>query len=103
MKRDDLEKLSNQELVNAYLALQSNLTRPAKTSRTSSKPPSTIAGLSGRIAALEKSIRTEAAQGEATRRLMTMPGIGPISAMAIEAFAPPMESFRCGRDFAASC
>ena len=30
-----------------------------------------------------------------------MPGIGPISALAVEAFAPPMESFRCGRDFAA--
>lgn len=41
MKRGDLEKLSKQELVEAYLALQSGLARPAKTSRTSSKPPST--------------------------------------------------------------
>ena len=32
---------------------------------------------------------------------MTVPGIGPVTAMAIQAFAPPMESFRCGRDFAA--
>ena len=32
---------------------------------------------------------------------MTIPGIGPISAMAVQAFAPPMESFRRGRDFAA--
>ena len=32
---------------------------------------------------------------------MTIPGVGPICAMAIQAFAPPMESFRCGRDFAA--
>jgi transposase len=30
-----------------------------------------------------------------------MPGIGPITAMAVEAFAPPMETFRRGRDFAA--
>jgi transposase len=30
-----------------------------------------------------------------------MPGVGPITAPAIEAFAPAMESFRCGRDFAA--
>jgi transposase len=30
-----------------------------------------------------------------------MPGVGPITAMAIEAFAPPMETFRRGRDFAA--
>jgi transposase len=60
-----------------------------------------ISSLSEKIAALETHIRTEAARGETTRRLMTMPGIGPISAMAIEAFAPPMESFRRGRDFAA--
>jgi len=36
-----------------------------------------------------------------TRRLQTMPGVGPITAMAIETFAPPMEVFRRGRDFAA--
>ncbi len=27
--------------------------------------------------------------------------IGPLTALAIEAFAPPMENFKCGRDFAA--
>ena len=32
---------------------------------------------------------------------MTIPGIGSICAMAVNAFAPPMESFGCGRDFAA--
>ena len=37
MSRDDLEKLSKQELVEIVLKLQ----RPGKTSRTSSKPPST--------------------------------------------------------------
>jgi transposase len=37
MNRDDLEKLSKQELVEMVLKLQ----RPGKTSRTSSKPPST--------------------------------------------------------------
>src|ERR1700746_2104944 len=36
-----------------------------------------------------------------TRRLQTMPGVGPITAMAIEAVASPMEVFRRGRDFAA--
>ena len=29
------------------------------------------------------------------------PGIGPITALALEAFAPPMEGFRRGRDFSA--
>ena len=30
-----------------------------------------------------------------------MPGVGPLTALAVEAFAPAMEGFRCGRDFAA--
>ncbi|RWR28449.1 hypothetical protein D2T31_13925 [Sinirhodobacter populi] len=30
-----------------------------------------------------------------------MPGVGPITAMALAAFAPPMDSFRQGRDFSA--
>ena len=41
MSRADLEKLSKKELIEAYLELQAKLQRPAKTSRTSSKPPST--------------------------------------------------------------
>lgn len=35
------------------------------------------------------------------QRLETMPGVGPLTALAVEAFAPSMESFRSGRDFAA--
>ena len=35
------------------------------------------------------------------KRLQTMPGLGPLSALVIEAFAPPMELFKRGRDFAA--
>ena len=57
--------------------------------------------ISEKVVALEKSVRREAARGKITARLQTMPGIGPISAMAIEAFAPPMDSFRRGRDFSA--
>ena len=54
-----------------------------------------------RIAGLEREIHVSARQDEEARRLMSVPGIGPISAMAIQAFAPPMESFRRGRDFSA--
>jgi transposase len=43
----------------------------------------------------------EATRGATMRRLQTMPGVGPIAAMAIETFAPPMAVFRRGRDFAA--
>ncbi len=56
-----------------------------------------------KIRALEKDIRSLAKQSPATARLMTIPGIGPISAMAVQAFAPPMETFRNGRHFAAWC
>ena len=60
-----------------------------------------IAGLDAKIAGLEREIHVHARQDEEAVRLMTIPGIGPICATAIQAFAPPMESFRCGRDFAA--
>ncbi len=60
-----------------------------------------IAGLDAQIDALTKNIRASALQDEDARRLMTVPGIGPIGAMAVQAFAPPLESFRRGRDFSA--
>ena len=53
------------------------------------------------IAELERDLRERAREDEQTERLMSIPGIGPLCAMAIQAFAPPLESFRCGRDFAA--
>ena len=54
-----------------------------------------------RSPSLEKDIHAHARRDEDAARLMTIPGVGPICAMAIQAFAPPMESFRCGRDFSA--
>lgn len=57
--------------------------------------------LSARIVSLEKTLRSEAKRSESSARLMSMPGMGPITAMAIEAFAPSMTTFRKGRDFAA--
>lgn len=46
-------------------------------------------------------IKVLAAETDTARRLQTIPGVGPLTALAVEAFAPPMENFRCGRDFAA--
>ena len=60
-----------------------------------------IADYEAKIEALERDIRARAKQDEEVRRLMTVPGIGPICAMAIQAFAPPIEAFKNGRDFAA--
>ena len=53
------------------------------------------------IGALDKEIAARAKADEVARRLMTVPGIGPLIATAIEALAPPVEAFRSGRDFAA--
>ena len=50
--------------------------------------------MKAKIAEMSKSAETP-------RRLQTMPGVGPITALAVETFAPPMEQFRRGRDFAA--
>lgn len=60
-----------------------------------------IADLDGDIAALESRIRQQAREDETARRLMTIPGIGPITAVSLAALAPPIEQFRRGRDFAA--
>ena len=60
-----------------------------------------IDDLNAQIKDLERDIRANARQDEEARRLMTIPGIGPICASAVQAFAPPMESFRRGRDFSA--
>ena len=60
-----------------------------------------IAALSEQIALLEKQLRERARADDTAKRLMTVPGIGVICATAMEALAPPPESFAKGRDFAA--
>lgn len=60
-----------------------------------------IAEKTVRIDARTMKIKALAAEADTARRLQTIPGVGPLTALAVEAFAPPMESFRCGRDFAA--
>lgn len=54
-----------------------------------------------RITVIERHLRDEARNDPEINRLQTAPGVGPVSAMAIKAFAPPMEGFKRGRDFAA--
>ena len=60
-----------------------------------------ISEQTARINAKTAKIKELAAQADTARRLQTMPGLGPLTAMAIEAFSPAMDQFRCGRDFAA--
>lgn len=54
-----------------------------------------------RIALKTKQAEALSSQGEMTRRLKTIPGIGALTALAVETFAPPMDAFKSGRDFAA--
>lgn len=54
-----------------------------------------------RVCGLDKEIARRAREDEDARRLMTIPGVGPIAATAICALAPPAETFARGRDFAA--
>ena len=60
-----------------------------------------INDLSSRIAKMEATLKHEAARSDTSLRMMTMPGLGPITAMAIEAFAPTLSVFKRSRDFAA--
>ena len=56
-----------------------------------------IAHLSERIKALEERMADEAEKSAVAARLRRVPGIGPVTAMAIETFAPTMANFRRGR------
>ena len=53
------------------------------------------------IAKLDAEITRRAKEDELARRLMTVPGIGPLIATAIATLAPPPENFRRARGFAA--
>ena len=57
--------------------------------------------LDGRIAELDAEIARRAREDKTARRLMTIPGIGPLIATALATLAPPPETFRRARDFAA--
>lgn len=60
-----------------------------------------IFALTDRISAKTLKLKKHAEKSPIAKRLQTIPGVGPLTAMAIEAFAPPMESFNRSRDFAA--
>lgn len=57
--------------------------------------------LDGRIRALEQQIVQSVRADEAARRIMAIPGVGPITAGAVVVAVPDMKQFRSGRGFAA--
>ena len=61
----------------------------------------TLKSLDERIRQLDIEIAHRAKEDDVARRLMTIPGIGPIAATALAALAPDPATFTKGRDFAA--
>ena len=64
-------------------------------------PPVTIVGLDAEIEAIDDEIKTLVKADETARRLMTIPGVGPITASAIVATVRETSAFSNGREFAA--
>ena len=60
-----------------------------------------IEGLNARIADIDGKVKSVAKEEGLAQRAQTMPGVGPVTALAIETFAPDLATFRRGRDFAA--
>lgn len=57
--------------------------------------------LTDKIVVIERRLKDEAKSDPETIRLQTAPGVGPVSAMEIKAFSPPLKGFKRGRDYAA--
>lgn len=58
--------------------------------------------LSEQIAAIEKELMAQLADDDLGQRLMTVPGIGPITASVLASEMGDGKQYRCGRDFAAA-
>jgi transposase len=63
--------------------------------------PETLHRLDEQIAGLDREVAQRAKEDETARRLMTIPGVGLVTAVALAALAPPADTFKRGRDFAA--
>ena len=60
-----------------------------------------IAEKTARITKRTAKLKALASQSDRARRLQTMPGVGPLTAIAVQAFGPDMAHFKTGRNFAA--
>ncbi|WP_369932974.1 transposase, partial [Rhodovulum sp. 12E13] len=61
-----------------------------------------IGNLTEVIEKLAADLEAASKTDEELRRLCTIPGIGPVTAGAVAAFAPDLDTFDSGRNFAAS-
>lgn len=60
-----------------------------------------IEELTSKVATIDRALKKIAKTSPEAKRLRTMPGVGPITAVAIQAFCPAAKDFDRGRDFAA--
>ncbi len=74
---------------------------PANATGTLKALVAALTHLEAEIEKLDVEFARLARENEVARRLMTVPGIGPLIATAIAVLAPPPDTFRRGRDFAA--
>lgn len=58
--------------------------------------------LDAQIASIEKDLTLQLADDDLGRRLMGVPGIGPITASVLTSEVGDGKQYRCGRDFAAA-
>lgn len=94
--REQLDKLKSSELTDDQgNALPSSVCQMAQLFFDQ------IDDLSRRISELDVKINAASRQSHLAARLQKIPGVGPITSMALAAFAPPMECFHRGRDFSA--
>jgi transposase len=62
--------------------------------------PEQIALVTARINAMKGRMAAMSQEADLPRQFQTTPSVGPITALAVETFAPPLEQSRRGRDFA---
>ena len=60
-----------------------------------------LQSIQAKIAVLDRQLTARVKADAVAKRLMTVPGVGPVLATAIMALAPQASTFRRGRDFAA--
>ncbi len=60
-----------------------------------------LRSLDERVARFDRELARRAREDAEAKRLMTIPGIGPITATALVALVPTAQAFKRGRDFAA--
>ncbi len=85
----------------AALAADEDAGLPASARASLTVLTATLAQPDAQIETLDAGNDRRAKTDEVARRLMTIPGIGPLIATAIATLAPPPEAFRKGRDFTA--